>query len=299
MIPEFPEFKKIELSDKEDIEKFTSAYPPYSDFNFVSMWSWDIRGEMRISQLNNNLVVRFTDYVTGKPFYSFLGNHNTNDTAEKILKLSEKEGLKIELKLVPEDSISELDKLKFKIEEDRDHFDYVLPTSILKDFNSINSLDQRKKRAIKSLVRDHSPTIEILDISNEDHQRKIFEFIKESMPDDKVIENEFLAISRFIKGYRDPDILLMGAFVNSKLVGFCFSEILGDKFSNFHFWKADIKNYKPMYSFLLQEKAKLLSNKHNSDFLNIEQDLGIENLRKWKSSFGSQFYLKKYIVSFV
>lgn len=65
MISEFPQFKKLELADKKDIEKFTSKFPPYSDFNFVSMWSWDIRGEMRVSQLNGNLVVRFTDYLTG------------------------------------------------------------------------------------------------------------------------------------------------------------------------------------------------------------------------------------------
>ena len=57
MIPEFPKFKNLELSDKNDIEKFTSKFLPYSDFSFVSMWSWDIKGEMRIAQLNGNLVV--------------------------------------------------------------------------------------------------------------------------------------------------------------------------------------------------------------------------------------------------
>jgi len=48
MLPEFPKFKGIELSDKEDVEKITHKYPSYSDFNFVSMWSWDIKGEMQI-----------------------------------------------------------------------------------------------------------------------------------------------------------------------------------------------------------------------------------------------------------
>lgn len=43
MIPKFPEFKKLELSNKEEIENFTSKFPPYSDFNFVSMWCWDFR----------------------------------------------------------------------------------------------------------------------------------------------------------------------------------------------------------------------------------------------------------------
>src|SRR3989344_9175835 len=98
MIPKFPQFKNLELSDKKDVEKFTSQFPPYSDFNFVSMWSWDVKGEMRLSTLNDNLVVRFTDYLTGKPFYSFLGNNKVNETAQTLINLSKKEGLKPELR---------------------------------------------------------------------------------------------------------------------------------------------------------------------------------------------------------
>ncbi len=36
MIPKFPNFKKIELSDRADVEKFTLKYPPYSDFKKLS-----------------------------------------------------------------------------------------------------------------------------------------------------------------------------------------------------------------------------------------------------------------------
>ena len=70
MIPEFPEFKKLELSDKEEVEKITSKFPPYSDFNFVSMWSWNIENKIWISQLYGNLVVHFTDYLTDGTFLS-------------------------------------------------------------------------------------------------------------------------------------------------------------------------------------------------------------------------------------
>src|SRR3989344_6357117 len=119
MIPEFPEFKNLELSDKEDVEKFTGKFPPYSDFNFVSMWSWDIKGEMRLSMLNENLVVRFTDYLTGEPFYSFLGDNKVNETVEELLEFSKKESLPLELKLIPEEVVKDLDQIKFKAIEDR------------------------------------------------------------------------------------------------------------------------------------------------------------------------------------
>ncbi len=34
MLPQFPQFKPLELTDKEDIENFTKNFPPYSDFSF-------------------------------------------------------------------------------------------------------------------------------------------------------------------------------------------------------------------------------------------------------------------------
>lgn len=72
MIPEFPNFKKIELSDQKEIESFTSKFPPYSDFNFTSLWSWDTHTNMQISILNKNLVIRFNDYLSDSFFYSLL-----------------------------------------------------------------------------------------------------------------------------------------------------------------------------------------------------------------------------------
>ena len=75
MIPEFPQFKPLTLSDKESIERITQKYPPYSDFNFMSMRCWDIKGKIKISKFNNNLVVRFTDYLKGNPFFSFWGDN--------------------------------------------------------------------------------------------------------------------------------------------------------------------------------------------------------------------------------
>ena len=55
MIPEFPEFKILELSDREEIECVTKHFPPYSDFHFMQMWIWDIHEPVTLSKLNNNL----------------------------------------------------------------------------------------------------------------------------------------------------------------------------------------------------------------------------------------------------
>ena len=78
---------------------------------------------MQISQLNGNYVIRFINYLTGEPFYTFLGENKVDETAKELLELSKKEGLKVELRLIPEDSMVGLDKNVFTIEEDPDNND--------------------------------------------------------------------------------------------------------------------------------------------------------------------------------
>ena len=70
-LPKFPLFKNLELSDYANVLSFTKGFPPYSDFDFGSMYSWNFAESMLISNLYGNLVVRFADYVSGNHFFTF------------------------------------------------------------------------------------------------------------------------------------------------------------------------------------------------------------------------------------
>jgi hypothetical protein len=257
------------------------------------MWSWDIKGDMRVSQLNNNLVVRFTDYITGEPFFSFLGDNKANETVEKLLEFSKKEGLKAELKLISEEAVKTLDSAKFKIEEDRDNFDYVIPMSTIMTYDTPKT--KSKKRSVAGLIKSFKLETKLLDISDPWIQKKIMELMEQRNGNSE-IENESLAVSRLLVGYKEIDFLSIGIFLESDLVGFCFSQILNNGYATSHFWRVNIKISKSLYAYLMQEKAQLLNNM-GCRFINIEQDLGKEGLRKWKLSYDSNIYLKKYKVT--
>ena len=49
MIPNFPNFKHVEIKDKPDVEKFTHSFKPYSDFNFISLFAWDTNNQRKIA----------------------------------------------------------------------------------------------------------------------------------------------------------------------------------------------------------------------------------------------------------
>lgn len=298
MIPQFPEFKNIEFSDKHEIEEFTNRFPPYSDFNFASMFSWDIKEEMQISWLNENLVVRFTDYISSKPFYSFIGVNKKYETIDVLLKFIKSKGEIQELRLVPEISILDMDNRDFLILEDRDHFDYIIPTKIFSEYDTNKTRDRRN--SVKKFLNDFSPKNLQIDISNKSVKEEIYELFKKwsyDSIDPLEVQNELLALRRFLENDFHNRHVCTGVYINNILVGFCLTENHGNGYSTIHFCKADKKISQGLYSYMLQINAKsLIEGGH--ELLNLEQDLGISNIRRWKMSHGVHIFLKKYVIRY-
>ena len=301
MIPEFPQFKKLELSDKADVEKFTSLYPPYSDFNFISMWSWDIKGEMRLSVLNNNLVVRFTDYLSGEPFFSFLGNNKVNETAAKLLDFSKKEKVKLQLRFLPESAVEKIDITKFEIKEDRDHFDYRYIIEKLVNYDGREFLTKRNltNRFLREYpdgiakicdLKDPKTLEQILNLSRLWEQNKV----KNSQ--DARVENESVALNRILVVSKIFKLITVGVYSENQLLCFCVNEILSGGNALSHFAKSDGSS-SGSYAFLMKENAKVLKER-GALYLNYEQDLGIPNLRHAKESFRPIGFLKKFICAY-
>ncbi len=302
MIPEFPQFKTLELSDKKDVEKVTHKYPPYSDFNFVSMWSWDIKGEMRLSMLNENLVVRFTDYVTGEAFYSFLGENNLDDTVEKLLQLSKSEGLEVKIKLLTEDSAKVMQASKFKPVEDVNNFDYIYEIPKLAEFKG--GTYETHRNSIHQFLKLHPSwevkVINFNEIYNKNSIISLFTKWIKNKGDSLLAEqykNEFLALNKLLS-VNDPKKLNLTCFalyVENKLIGFIMNECVHKQYNIIHFEKADT-TFKGCYPFLMQQNSKML-NELGVQYLNFEQDLGIESLKFTKTKFGPSGFLKKYLIT--
>ncbi len=308
MIPQFPNFKELEISDKEDIEKITSKFPPYSDFNFISMWSWDTKGDIRISELFGNLIVRFNDYLTGVPFYSYLGNNNVNEVAETLIRFSKKEHLDGTLQLLPEDSIKGLDDEKFIITEDRNHFDYIFSIKNIASYEG--SFFQRHRNKVRRFEKKHKFEVLSLSLSNPINQKLLLDLVEYWVDQKKTqknntedylhtqdLENELIAFKKLLT---TPLALLdslvcCALFIDGNLSGFIINEKISDEYCLAHFGKADTK-YDGIYHFLMHKNAKPFLDL-GINYLNHEQDLGLPNLRFSKEGYNPVHFLKKYIVS--
>jgi len=297
MIPEFPQFKGIELSDRKEVERFISKFPPYSDFNFVSMWSWDTKGEMRISQLNGNLVVRFTDYINGQPFFSFLGDNKVQDTIDTLIEYSIKNYNKKALCLVPEHVLGCLEKgHKFNLEHDVNAFDYVYEVSHLANMH--NWAQHTSGKHVRSFSKNF-PNYKVGhyslgEVNKEDYLTLFKKWAKNRNVSDSATKNEYTALNRiFNDSFKDLRIVSLS--LEDKLIGFTIYEIVSSEYAISHFAKSDKSEHKAASDLLNWEEAKILNNK-GIKYFNWEQDLGILGLRKSKEKYNPVFLFKKFII---
>ncbi len=299
IIPEFPNLKDIELSDKVHIKAFTSEFLPYSDFNFTAMWSWswNTNHKMMISQLNKNLVVLFNDYVSGEYFLSFIGKNKISDTALRLITYS-REHYKVDsLKLIPEEIAEVLSKSEFKVVPDRDSYDYVY--SVL-DLANIDTWSRSSlSKGIKQFIKKY-PNYVIKQNTAQEIQKNEYLEMFEIWAKNKNIKdhfelNEYKAFKKSLQS--DDNIKITSLYIDNNLVGFNTHEIISNNYANSGFSKANIKYHKSIYAVLNWEEAKILK-KQGVKYYNWEQDVGIENLRKSKMSYHPISFLRKYKVSY-
>ncbi len=299
MIPSFPEFKKLELTDKEDIEKITWNYPPYSDFNFVSMYSYNTSEKIEISILNGNLVLLFEDYIDGSPFFTFFGENNITETIEILVNEAEKKGITKKLSLIPEFSVLPiLENKEFVITEDPDNHDYILSIQELSEFAGNKFYD---KRNLVNRFKNIYPEYETrtLDLNNSKIQEEIIElfYTWEKLRNKKreETEHELIAINRLLEANQSFKLLAQGIYHDNKMIAFTIKEVIQKNYAIVHFEKCNI-SFDGISSILRQESAKFLRT-HGCEFLNFEQDLGIEGLKKAKQLWRPVHFLKKYTIT--
>lgn len=300
MIPIFPNFKKIGIEDRTSIELHTHRYQPYSDFNFTSLWAWDTNGERMVSKLNGNLVVRFTDYKTCEPSFSFLGTNEPERTARELIHFAEASDVSPVLRFIPEESVSGLRATNLFVEEDKNNFDYIFSVSKLADLRG--SKFKEKRHLAGRFLREYPDAFfELKELSDTAMREQIVSVLNrwgnKKKLDKKTydLEHEEMAISRLLQTANDHKLIISCVFLRDVMIGFSVDEILPLQYAISHFFKVD-SSYNGAYDFLNKKVSQYLAT-HDVALWNWEQDLGIENLGRSKMSYRPVNFLKKYRVS--
>ena len=301
-LPLFPDFTTLEAHHQAELTEIVKSNHLYSDYNFVSLWSWDHQKQLKLCLLEGNLVIRFQDYLAPTDyFYSFLGIQQVDETAKLLLEYSVNEQ-RPQLKLIPQFVIENLKQpADFIIQEDRDSFDYIIAVG---DAVELKGHSESKRRALHKIMREHGNhlTVKELDINHKASIDQIFKLFQrwsdQSSSSSAYKENELHAMQKLLDNHHLIDtgnLHVLGLFVDDELSAFSINEVLHDGFAMGHF-KKSIRDYKGLGVALDHFTAKSLS-KRGVSHLNHEQDLGIEGLRQSKMASNPVYFLKKYSVA--
>ncbi|MEK7602963.1 MAG: phosphatidylglycerol lysyltransferase domain-containing protein [Patescibacteria group bacterium] len=302
-LKKFPDFEPLDLKHKDVLKKIADGFPSYSDFNFVSLFSWDTKGSIAVSVCNENLIIKFTDYIDNSEFYSLLGTNRLEETIEILIKQAKKSGIRTDLSLVPESVVKKLKKANFSdglvINEDPDNHDYIISVGELVEFKT--NRFRGKKNLLNRFSRQYGEGSESLELDLRDvkTQKEIIQLLSDWQSSrnrqDHEVHNEFQAIRRSLDNHHYLEIKGFGVRYNDKLIAFTLFEVLKNKVAIIHFDKANV-HFEGIFEHLKHNFAKHLA-QMNIELINYEQDLGIEGLRRAKQSYHPVNYLKKYTIS--
>lgn len=300
-IPRFPIFRRLEIGDRAAIEEITRSFPPYSDFGFTSLWSWDIDETCAISMLGANLVVRFKEYGSDAHFLSFLGQDAVVETAGTLLDHARQEGLQTQLKLVPDAAIVADDRLweRFSVTLDRDNFDYLHAVAAWAHLLHPGFREHRRK--VARLRERASLAVRPLDPAAPDCQDAMIQLFhrwaaqKPPLPGEDR-QHELTAIRRLFALAGCGRLAARGVYDGERLVGFSIWEGLpGGETAVIHFQKAD-REYRGLSSWQAQDVGRVLQAR-GYRLINFEQDLGVAGLRAYKRSLQPCRFLRKYVIA--
>lgn len=289
-IPDYPEFIALDFEHKLFFDQaFKKCPPQISEFTFTNLFSWKGIYDYKVSLLDGLLILRLG---LGEParFLQPIGaaepievmGHVLEDTKGVFIRISE--------------NVAEFFEKgsHFKVEEDRNNWDYLYLYSDLTDLPG-RKFDG-KRNLIKKFKSEYGYAYMDINVSD---AALILEFedawctIKDC---DRVegLNNERGMVRRLISHFADFDLKVGAIKVNGKIRAVAVGEALNADTLVMHILKADpalAGLYQIMLNDFLRVQAKVFK------YVNLEQDLGIAGLRASKQSYHPLRMVKKYNVS--
>ena len=152
----------------------------------------------------------------------------------------------------------------------------------------------------------HNHRIEILDISK--HKEGITNLFNKwvsdrttYMPKEEVetfldgIYFERFAIKRLINDYENLDVVGMVLYIDDEIKGFTVGERINKTTSSVIIEKTDFEIL-GCAQFIFREFTKYLKEIYNSEYINVGDDMGFENLKKVKMSYRPHKLIPKYTI---
>ncbi len=282
--PFYPQFKPVGLEDRDFINRcLAECSSGTCEMNFPNILIWKRSEQSRYTILNGNLCFLIEPGFEPAYFLPPAGVNDIEKTVEICLSCAPR------LSRVPEDFIQKYGA-PFRVEEDRDNFDYVYRTEDLAELrgnrfdgkrNRIKKFESSFDHAYDRLRKEHS----------DDCRRLLLQWYEEKGNGDPYMRAEKEVILEAL-AYFD-ELPFKGAVVKvaGRVEAFTIGTLLTDDTAVI---QIEIANsaFPGLAQWINREFVRREWSAFR--FINREQDLGVLGLRKAKLSYQPDHLLKKY-----
>jgi len=295
-IPVFPDSVPLTLEHRELVEKaLEKRQPVVSEHNFTEIFMWKDSRDLSLSMLDNCLIL--TGRAAGTYFMHVpMGDENVSSAIKKALGYFKDKGIQCGLyALVPEEFEKfGVDSPEFIREPLRDQFDYVY---LREDLARLEGRKYDGKRnLIKKFKEANNYTFEKIGEDNikacivfQEHWCKV-----RNCPDDLSLNEESTGVLEVLKNYNNLSCIGGALRIGGEIQGITVASRLNENTALVHIEKANA-NYKGIYQVINNIFVSEMLNEFQ--FVNREQDVGVEGLRKAKLSYYPHHMVEKHMIT--
>ncbi len=285
-------FEPLSLKIREEYNVYIFKKSEYGcEHTFANMFMW---GDLEYTKLNGYFV--FFARYNGKSIYPFpVGEGDIKPVLDEIIKDASERGIDLRLTGITAEDKAVLERLypeKFLFTVNRNSQDYVY---LIDDLKSLTGKKYHAKRNHLNRFYKAFPhyTTEIINEDNIPEVRKMVEnWYSEQESDDFSYEKR--ALKRAFENYSVLEFEGMMLKCDGRILAITMASRAGKNVFDVHFEKAD-RTADGAYTAINYLFANYLAEKYPEiEFLNREEDMGLEGLRKAKLSYYPHHLAEKY-----
>lgn len=288
--------KSITIGSKDELIKYMNKVSYEAcEYSFMTIYMWQHVFNTSYKIKDDYLIIfgkYEDDYFAIQPITE---KENYEAAFSEIESCFERIGQKLNLRAITKpwvDFLTERYPERFEVIEERDAFDYVY------DAEKLRTLSGRKYHSKKNhyngFLKEYEGRYEyrLLDQKDFSEAINLMEDWAKDKEKDQHLVGERLAVEKVFKNQsRLKETKVGGIYIDEKLEAFTFGEMLNDDTVVVHVEKAN-PEIRGLYVAI--NKLFLENEFPNVEFVNREEDLGLEGLRKAKLSYKPIKLVEKY-----
>jgi hypothetical protein len=296
-VPEFPQFRELTLGDKPLVDRLFTRFPPViSEFTFTNLFIWRVAYQIKISRFRD-FVCLLSEQGVNSFFFPPVGEGDMIECFQSLLRTLGEKGAPPKIVRIPETVVTQVNWTGsgMKAELDRSQCDYVY---LVQDLSELKGRKyHRKRNHIKQFQEKYS--YQYIPLTSEwvpqclQLQAEWCDLRHcEASPG---LRNESLAIKEAFTHFEKLKVKGGVILINGKVEAFTLGDPLNPETIVIHIEKAN-PAYEGLYPTINQ--AFLEHEGSGYTYVNREQDLGEEGLRKAKESYFPHHMVNKYTITF-